>query len=270
MKKVSKKAFNESFIRWIMNNDGPFSYQNMQAYPFAEAMSPVIKELYADSKEEQVSALKRHSVFYNTQPNWGCIINGIVIGLEEDRANGADIDDETINGLKVGLMGPLAGIGDSMHAGLIVPLLISIGLTLAENGSVAGPLFYTVALLCYGMFLSYFLMKKGYQLGTSAIGYLTGEIAQKLRLCATILGGIVVGGVAAANVTISTPLEFLLKNGETTLSVNAKLNGIFPSFLPLASVLLCWYLMAKKKMSAIKVMLIMVIISVIGVFTGIL
>ena len=270
MKTVSKKAFTESYFRWIMNNDGPFSYTFMQAYPFADAMAPAIKELYADDKDEQIAALTRHSVFYNTQPNYGMLINGIVIGMEEAKANGAETDPDIINGVKIGLMGPLAGIGDSLHAGLMVPLLISIGLGLSADGSVIGPIFYTIALLAYGLGLSYFLMKKGYKLGANAVGFLTGEVANNIRICANILGGIVVGGVAAANVAVSTPLSFLLKNGETVLSVNDKLNGIFPGFLSLAAVLFCWYLMAMKKMSAVKVMLILVLISIVGVFTGLL
>jgi mannose/fructose/N-acetylgalactosamine-specific phosphotransferase system component IID len=91
--------------------------------------------------------LRRHASFYNTEPQIGAIVNGMALGLEEKKANGEPIDGETINTLKVGLMGPIAGIGDSMIPGMLIPILLSIGMALAAGGNILGPLFYTVAWL---------------------------------------------------------------------------------------------------------------------------
>ena len=37
---------------------------------------------------------------------------GVTLALEEERANGMPVDDQTVQGVKVGMMGPLAGVGD--------------------------------------------------------------------------------------------------------------------------------------------------------------
>ena len=90
--------------------------------------------------------------FYNTEPHFGGVINGMVIAMEEERANGAPISDEAINGIKTGLMGPFAGIGDTLWQGTLTPILLSIGISLASSGSLAGPLVYAVLMM--GIMLS--------------------------------------------------------------------------------------------------------------------
>lgn len=114
-------------------------------------------------------------------------------GLEEERANGAAIDDEVINGIKLGLMGPLAGIGDAMVPGMLVPLLLSIAIGLSQGGSVVGPIFYIVTLMVSVTAASYYLFMKGYQLGTKSVNMIVGEAAQRVREAFNLLGGIVDG-----------------------------------------------------------------------------
>lgn len=124
---LDKKSLNKSYIRWMMYNLVATSFEFLEAFGFALSMEPIAKRLYKDDLEAQKAMLKRHSVFYNTEPQIGSLINGVVIGLEEQRALGQEeIDDEFVNGLKVGLMGPLAGIGDSMIPGMLIPILLSI------------------------------------------------------------------------------------------------------------------------------------------------
>ena len=131
-KKLSEKTLKRSWMRWKM------------AFAFCDSMIPVFKELYPDDAQALQEGTQRHSDFYCTEPQLGSIIGGIVCGLEEDRANGAEIDDEMINSIKIGLMGPLAGIGDSMIPGMYIPLLLSIGVDLSTGGNPLGPLFYMI------------------------------------------------------------------------------------------------------------------------------
>ena len=98
-------------------------------------MAPIIEKLYGDDPEEYKAALERHMEFYNTEPHFGGVINGMVIAMEEQRANGAEISDEAINGIKTGLMGPFAGIGDTLWQGTLTPILLSIGISLSAGGS---------------------------------------------------------------------------------------------------------------------------------------
>lgn len=113
-KKISKKTLSKSFHHWYYGNLTCFSQEHMQTFGYLTSMLPIIEELY-DKKEDQAKALKTYTAFFNTEPQLGTVIVGVTAGLEEARANGADdVDDETINGLRAGLMGPIAGIGDSL------------------------------------------------------------------------------------------------------------------------------------------------------------
>ena len=144
MKKVSKKSLNSSFWRWFYGNLTCFSHEHMQTFGYMWSMLPIIQELY-ETKDEQAEKLQTYYPFFNTEPQIGSIVVGITAGLEEARANGAEeIDDEMINGIRAGLMGPLAGIGDSLIVGTYIPVLLGIALGLAEGGSIIGPLFYIV------------------------------------------------------------------------------------------------------------------------------
>ncbi|MCB7321122.1 PTS system mannose/fructose/sorbose family transporter subunit IID [Lacrimispora sp. 210928-DFI.3.58] len=268
MKKLSKKALRESWLRWFLSNLTSMSFQWLETFSFADSMIPVIKELYGGNKEEEIAALKRHASFYNTEPQLGTIINGVVCGLEEERANGAAIDDEVINGIKLGLMGPLAGIGDAMVPGMLVPLLLSIAIGLSQGGSVVGPIFYIVTLMVSVTAASYYLFMKGYQLGTKSVNMIVGEAAQRVREAFNLLGGIVVGGVGASYVSINTGLVIATGNEAAQVVVNDVLNGIYPKLLTLFGILFCWWLMAKKRVSALKVMGILVLISMAGVAIG--
>lgn len=268
MKKISKKTLRKTWFRWMCGNLSSMSFQWLAAFGFCDSMVPVIKELYGGNKEEEVAALQRHAAFFNTEPQLGCIINGVACGLEEERANGADVDDEVINSIKIGLMGPLAGIGDAMVPGMLVPLLLSIAIGLSEGGNVLGPIFYIVTYMTSVTIGSYYLFFKGYQLGTKSIDLIVGEAAQRVREAFNVLGAIVVGGVGASYVAVSTALEIGTGNADAPVVINDVLNGIFPRLLSLIAVLFCWWLMSKKKISALKVMGILVVVAMIGVGVG--
>ena len=165
---------------WMMYNLSSMSFERLESFGFCLGMMPALRKLYP-GKAERMEAMKRHASFYNTEPQIGAIINGLAVGLEEKRANGEKIDGETINTLKVGLMGPIAGIGDSMIPGMLVPILLSIGMALAAGGSVLGPLFYIISFNAIAITGSYMLFMKGYKLGTGSVESLVSSESAKLR-----------------------------------------------------------------------------------------
>ena len=246
-KKLSKKALNKSFRNWAYGNLTCFSQEHMQTFGYLCAMLPLVEELY-DTKEEQKEAMNTYTAFFNTEPQVGSIIVGITAGLEEAKANGnEDIDAEAINGIRAGLMGPLAGIGDSLVVGTLIPILLGIALGLSTGGSVVGPIFYIVAwnlIMAFGMKFLYF---KGYELGGKAVDILVGEQATAIREAIVMLGTMVVGSVAATWVSV---------------------DGVYPGFLTAAFVIFCWWLMSKKKVSPVVTMLILVVVAFIGVMIG--
>ena len=103
-RKVSKKALAKSFRNWYYGNLTCFSQEHMQTFGYLVSMLPIVEDLY-DNKDDQTKALQTYSAFFNTEPQIGTMIVGVTVGLEEARANGQPVDDDTINGIRAGLIG---------------------------------------------------------------------------------------------------------------------------------------------------------------------
>lgn len=270
MKKLSNKSLNSSFWRWWYGNLTCFSHEHMQTFGYMWSMLPIIQELYP-THEEQCEKMTTYYPFFNTEPQIGSIVVGITAGLEEARANGAEgIDDEMINGIRAGLMGPLAGIGDSLIVGTYIPILLGIALGFAEGGSIIGPLFYIVVWNFTSILFQKIIYKKGYELGGSAVELIVGQQATAFRESVIVMGQVIVGAMAASWVNISTNIVIAKNSEGQDITLGAKLDEAFPKILTMLFVLFCWWLMAKKNMSPIKVLLLMVVVGIIGSVTGLL
>ena len=144
IRKVTKSDLNRVVLRSNLFQ-GSWNFERMQALGWAFSMEPVIKRLYPDQdSQERKDAIKRHLEFFNTQPFMAAPVLGVTIAMEEERANGKEIDDAAINGIKVGLMGPLAGVGDPIFWGTARPVFAALGAGLALSGSILGPLLFFV------------------------------------------------------------------------------------------------------------------------------
>ena len=268
-KKLSKKALNKSFRNWYYGHLTCFSQEHMQTFGYLCAMLPLVEELY-ETKEEQKKAMDTYTAFFNTEPQVGSVIVGITAGLEEARANGnEEVDSETINGLRAGLMGPIAGIGDSLLVGTLIPILLGIAMGLSTGGSPIGAIFYIIVwnlLITWGMRFLYF---KGYELGGKAIDFLVGERATAIRESIVMLGTIVIGAVAGTWINIRTGFTMTAEGADKPfLVLQDTLNGVFPNILSAVFVIFCWYLLTKRNMSPIYVMLLLVVIAFVGVLVG--
>ncbi|WP_173437725.1 PTS system mannose/fructose/sorbose family transporter subunit IID [Sharpea azabuensis] len=266
-KKISAKVLSRSFHHWYYGNLTCFTQEHMQTFGYLTSMLPIVEDLY-DNKEDQQRSMNTYTAFFNTEPQIGSLVVGITAGLEEARANGENVDDETINSLRAGLMGPLAGIGDSLIVGTLIPVLLGIALGLSNGGSPVGAIFYIVVwnLLAYfGMKFAYY---KGYELGGKAVEFLVGPTGVALRKAIGTVGGMVIGAVAATWVSVKTSFELKNAAGKPFLQLQKQLDAVYPGMLTAAFIILCWWLMAKKKMSPIKVMLLLVVIAFVGVFIG--
>lgn len=267
-KKLSKKTLLKSFHNWYYGHLTCFSQEHMQTFGYLCAMLPLVEELYQD-EDEKAKAMNTYTAFFNTEPQLGTVIVGMTAGLEEARANGADdVDDETINSLRAGLMGPVAGIGDSLVVGTVIPILLGIALGMSTGGSPLGAVFYIIVWNLFAYFGMRFLYFKGYSLGGKAVDFLIGAQGEALRESVSTLGGIVIGAVAATWVSVKTSLQLFNDAGEAYLTLQDKLDEVFPGLLTAVFIVACWFLMAKKKMSPIKVMLILVVVAFVGVLVG--
>lgn len=263
IKKISKQTLKKSYWNWAFFHLSSMNFAKFQTYGFLHSMMPVIKELYGDDKEEEIAAFKRHSVVFNVEPVMGAIIPGIVAGLEESKANGSAITDDSINEVKVGLMGPLAGIGDALIQGLFVPVALGLGITLAANGSILGPLFFLVASILMNVVFSRYIYFKGYSLGVKAIDLFTGDQSKLIQNSLKILGLISLGAIGAAYVNLGIKLEI------GTVVFQELLDSIFPSLLPLLLLGMTYILRTKRQIKPISLIVVLMIISIIGVLLGI-
>lgn len=228
------------------------------------------EDLYPGEPDKQREMIENHMVYFNTETIMGSFVPGAVLGMEVERAKGnTEITNEAIQSVKTALSGPFAGIGDSIVQGMLIPIIISIAIGLSQDGSPLGAIFMFVAYMgiCYP--LSFYMFKLGMNMGiTGAEKILASEAKDRLLNCVNVLGLIVVGGVTASVTKISTPLAFSINGAEFALQ--DYLDQIYKGLLPLLAAMGVFYLMKNKKMSPLKVMGLLMVISIVGYFIGVL
>ena len=166
---------------------GSWNYERMQNLGWAYSLIPAIKKLYT-KKEDQAAALERHMEFFNTHPYVAAPIIGVTLALEEEKANGAAIDDAAIQGVKIGMMGPLAGIGDPVFWFTVRPILGALGASLALTGNILGPLIFFIAWNAIRMSFLWYTQELGDKAGSEITKDMSGGILQDITKGASILG----------------------------------------------------------------------------------
>lgn len=280
---------------------GSWNYERMQNGGWCYSMIPAIKKLYPN-KEDRVAALKRHLEFFNTHPYLASPVVGVTLALEEERANGAEIDDVAISGVKVGMMGPLAGVGDPVFWFTVRPILGALGASLALGGSILGPILFFVLWNLIRMGFIWYTQEFGYRVGTKITDDLSGGLLQKVTRGASMLGMFIIGALVERWVSIKfTPVvsrvqqqkgayidwDHLPKGAAgikeaitqysnglsldkykvTTLQDN--LDQLIPGLAALLLTLLCMWLL-KKKVSPIVIILALFVVGVVGHVIGLL
>lgn len=251
----------EAMWRHIITLQWSWNYERMQALGYCWSMLPVINKVYK-TREERIAAIKRHLVFYNTNPQVGSPpIFGATVALEAQRQG------EMVDSLKVGLMGPMAAIGDTTQAILYRPIVAVLAASLALAGSVAGPLIMVLSGLAW-TFLQIPLFRAGYRRGLGlARDIAEGGAVTRVTELATIAGMVVIGGfVPSIMAKVTTPLQFASDqtvNGEThtvQVGVQSTLDQILPFMLPLVFVGLAYYLMRRFKLSPVWVLVVLTVL----------
>ena len=188
-----------------------FNYERMQNGGVAYTLIPAIKKLYS-SKADRAAALKRHLEFFNTHPFMANPIFGVTLALEEERANGANVDDAAISGVKIGMMGPLAGAGDPLFWFTLRPIMLSLGASLAVSGNVAGPFVFFILWNIMAAAVKWYTQEFGYRAGTAITDDLSGGLLQKVTRGASMMGMFVIGSLIQRWVSITfTPVVSTVK-----------------------------------------------------------
>ena len=251
---VTKKDLLYAWFKWFIFSHCCINYERFESLGFTNAISHILAKLYP-SKEDLSEALERHQEFFNTEPYIGIVIMGISVAMEEQRAKDGSVSSEAITAVKTGLMGPLAGIGDTLNQAIIYPILLafSVALVLENNLGVAGVVIYCVLVVAAMAAQSIYFVNYGYRLGKDAVSkILKGGLMDRIVHAAGIVGCGVLGALTATYVSLSTTLTY--GSGEQAISLQADfLDQLMPKMLPLAVTLVCFWLVKKGK-GAIKIM----------------
>ena len=280
---------------------GSWNYERMQNGGWCYAMIPAIKKLYKDP-EDRKAALKRHLEFFNTHPYVASPVLGVTLALEEDRANGAAVDDVAIQGVKVGMMGPLAGVGDPVFWFTVRPMLGALGASLAMGGNILGPILFFVLWNAIRWGFMWYTQEFGYRTGSKITEDLSGGLLQDITKGASILGMFVLAALVERWVSIKfTPVIANIKlskgayiewdkvemsgKGMKTLfeqvqsgmafepikqqTLQGNLDSLIPGLVPLLLTFLCMWLL-KKKVSPIVIIIALFIVGIVGHLIGLL
>ena len=278
-----------------------FNYERMQNGGVAYTLIPAIKKLYS-SKADRAAALKRHLEFFNTHPFMANPIFGVTLALEEERANGANVDDAAISGVKIGMMGPLAGAGDPLFWFTLRPIMLSLGASLAVSGNVAGPFVFFILWNIMAAAVKWYTQEFGYRAGTAITDDLSGGLLQKVTRGASMMGMFVIGSLIQRWVSITfTPVVSTVKQQKgayidweklpagakglkeafthyaagrslsetkvTTLQDN--LDQLVPGLAALGLTFLCMYLL-KRKVSPIVIIIALFIVGILARLAGVM
>ncbi|MFD2307471.1 PTS system mannose/fructose/sorbose family transporter subunit IID [Enterococcus termitis] len=288
-------AWRSTFIQ------GSWNYERMQNGGWAFSMIPAIKKLYK-TKEDRSAALKRHLEFFNTHPYIASPILGVTLALEEERANGAPVDDVAIQGVKVGMMGPLAGVGDPVFWFTVRPMLGALGASLAMGGSILGPIIFFVAWNLIRWAFMWYTQEFGYKAGSKITEDLSGGLLQDVTKGASILGMFVLAALVQRWVSIKfLPIVSTVKldkgayiewdklpaggegiksafeqvnsgmalSAEKVTTLQDNLDQLIPGLAALLLTFLCMWLL-KKKVSPIVIILGLFVVGVAGHYIGLL
>ena len=286
---------------------GSWNYERMQNGGWCYSIIPAIKKLYS-KKEDQISALKRHMEFYNTHPYVSAPVMGVTLALEEERANGAQVDDAAIQGVKVGMMGPLAGVGDPVFWYTVRPILGALGASMAMSGNIIGPLLFFVAWNVIRMAFLWYTQEFGYKVGTEITKDLSGGLLGKITSGASILGMFIIGALvqrwvsisfaptvstvqlsegayidwsaisstassdgvgAAIQSALSQQASGLSLTDTTVTTLQQNLDSLIPGLAAVGLTLLCCWLL-KKKVSPIVIIIALFVVGVAGHLIGLL
>ena len=280
---------------------GSWNYERMQNLGWAYSLIPAIKKLYT-TKEDQAAALERHLEFFNTHPYVAAPIMGVTLALEEERANGVEIDDAAIQGVKIGMMGPLAGIGDPVFWFTVRPILGALGASLAASGNLVGPLLFFFGWNAIRMAFLWYTQEFGYKAGSEITKDMSGGILKDITKGASILGmfilAVLVQRWVSINFTVNLPgkqlaegayinfpegpvsgaeLKGILGQALGGLSLDkiqpqtlqGQLNSLIPGLMGLLLTFLCMWLL-KKKVSPIAIILALFAVGIAARFFGIM
>lgn len=258
------------YSRYIHLN-GMNDYPGQMHAGFTFAMLPALKKIYKDDKEKRVEAYIRHmSEYFNVTPYVGGLPLGVVLAMEEQNAQDSDFDVSAITGIKTALIGPLSAIGDTIFHATLRVIATAAVISMASEGNILGPILFLLIFNIPQLIVRWWSLKSGYSMGTKLLEQAESSgIMERITYAASVIGLAAIGAMTAFNVSFSTALTIPNAAGGDPTQVQVLLDSICPKILPLGLVLLCYWLMGKKNVNVIPLLLgllaVGVVLRVLGV-----
>lgn len=262
-KVLTNKDLNKVNLRWLYGSQLGWNYEKMMSLGYLYSIIPALEKIYKNDKEGLKKSLENHSQFFNTEPDMGHIIVGAALAIEEEKGTEGN---EIVSSIKSGLMGPFAGVGDTVFGVISMTIFGAIAANMAINGSYMGLVIWTIFMIAR-WFIRHQMFKLGYKQGS----LLVTKFKDKLNYfteSATILGITVIGALIPSVIRITIPYEFVA--GDVVMKLQDVLNQIMPGLAHIGLVALCFWLLGKRKMTSTKLIFFVMILSVLLFNLGIL
>lgn len=269
--KLTNKDLTQIYGRYIHLN-GMNDYPGQMHAGFTYAIIPALKKIYADNKEKRIDAYQRHmNEYFNVTPYLCGLPLGVVLAMEEQNAAGDDFDTSTITGIKTALMGPLSAIGDTLFHATLRVIATAVVISMASAGNILGPILFMLIFNIPQFICRWWSLKSGYSMGTKLLEQAESSgIMEKISYAASVIGLAAIGAMTAFNVSLSCALTLPNAAGGDPTAVQSLFDAVCPKILPLGLVLLCYWLLAKKKVNVIPLLLGLLVVGVILRLLGII
>lgn len=271
---ITLKDVSSAYLRWHFANEIPHSFERYLAPSLLWALMPILRKLYKDDDRLR-AAYERQLLFFNTQLTWGGgVITGLMSSMEQERARQeyqneeVTMTDDLMYNTKAGLMGALAGIGDSIDSGTVQYIFIAIAVPWAQNGNPMGALFPFIGFALYQVLIGLFFARQGFTMGRNATGLMQSSGVQNIIELLSILGMFMMGVLAGNYVKVSSSLAFDISGRPFVLQET--LDAILPGLLPLAVVLGVYYYYTKKGLKVTRALVGLTVILAVLAGVGIL
>ncbi|MEA4811570.1 MAG: PTS system mannose/fructose/sorbose family transporter subunit IID [Anaerolineaceae bacterium] len=265
---LSKKTLTKAWFLWASFGQICYNFERMMGLGFTHSLNPIMEELYPDDLKRRGEAMSRNMAFYNTENTWGASIAGVVASMEEEKSAHPETNADLISSLKTALMGPIAGIGDSITQALVKVILLAIALSFSLQGNPLGVILFVLLFSAYALIVSHSVYFAGYRFGRkSIIDMLKGGRLQSVSEALSVVGMMVLGALISNNMNITTPLKFTI--GQVTTEIQPILDSILSRFLNVAVFVLVYW-MVKKGIKATTIIIIIFVAAAILSLLGVL
>lgn len=269
MSKDNKWKYKNFFWRsWAIQNT--WNYERQMNIGYLYGMAPILDNIYTKDNPEEIEkkkeAYRRHMQLFNCTPQTTSFIMGITSAMEEAYyENPEKVVPESISNIKTSLMGPLSGIGDSFFQGTVRVIAFGLGISLAKQGSILGPILAMLISIVTSVLVTYYGGKLGYNEGMKSIdNLLEGGLMDQVFYVTSVAGLFVIGGMIVNLIDVTTPIMI----GEN-FALQDTLDTILPSLLPLLLTMFMFWL-HKKKVNTILILFIIIFGGILLNYFGIL